>query len=101
MKSSESFFASFQKAGFLKPASWTPSGGGGPYTANVRFTSPDAEILTGTVVAADYQIEYVTSQLPGLKEGETVVVASVSYKVRTPPTKILDGTVARASLKKA
>jgi hypothetical protein len=32
MLTSDKFFESFDKAGFLKPASWTPSFGGGPFT---------------------------------------------------------------------
>lgn len=100
MKTSESFFASFQKAGFLKPASWTPSFGGGPFTANVRFTMPDYELVNGEVQIADYAIRYPTSQLPGLKEGEVITVSGVAYKVRTAPKRILDGTVTRAELKK-
>jgi hypothetical protein len=100
MKSSAEFFESFDKAGFLKPSSWTPSFGGGPYTPKVRFTCPDMEILNGEVLAADYAIRYVSDQLPGLKEGEQITVDGTLYRVRTPPRRILDGTVSRAELKK-
>lgn len=101
MLTSAKFFESFDKAGFLKPASWIPSGGGGPYAAKVRFLTPDAALVDGLVVTADFEIRYVTEQLPGLKEAETVTVDGTNYKVRTPPMKILDGSVSRAELKRA
>ncbi len=102
MLTSAKFFESFDKAGFLKSASWVPSGGGGPYAGvKVRFLTPDAAIVDGLVVTADFEIRYVTEQLPGLKEAETVTVDGTNYKVRTPPMKILDGSVSRAELKRA
>lgn len=101
MLTSAQFFESFNEAGFLKPASWTPSGGGGPYAAKVRLRAPDVSILDGTVIASDREIDYVTDQLPGLKEGEAITVDAVAYVVRKPPMKRLDGTVSVAELKKA
>ena len=101
MLSSASFFESFDKAGFLKPASWAPSGGGGPYEPKVRLVTPDTLLQDGTVVVADFEIRYVTAQLPGLKEGEAITVDGVAYKVRRAPMKLQDGSVSRAELKRA
>jgi hypothetical protein len=101
MLTSAEFFESFNEAGFLKPASWTPLAGGGPYIANVRLRAPDVAILDGNVIASDREIEYVTEQLPALKEGEAITVDGIAYVVRKPPMKRLDGTVSVAELKKA
>jgi hypothetical protein len=102
MKSSESFFASFQKAGFLKPASWTPSGGGGPYTANVRCARPTPRFSTARR-RGDYEIEYVTEPAarPQGRRGHGRRRSEPATRCAQPPTKILDGTVSRAELKKA
>lgn len=100
MLTSAKFFESFDKAGFLKLASWTPSFGGDTLEAKVRMRTPDGVFLEGTVVASDPQMEYVTEQLPGLVEGEWVRIDGTDYLVRGTPMKILDGTVSRADLKR-
>lgn len=101
MLTSDKFFESFDQAGFLKSASWTPSFGGDPFTdVKVRLRMPDVAILEGFVVASEPEIDYVTAQLPGLREAEQLVVDGVLYAVRKAPTRRLDGSVSRAELKK-
>lgn len=98
MDTSAEFFEAFGEAGFLKPTSWTPSGGGGPYTPRVRYRAPSIVVLDGGMRTVDHEIQYVTDQLPGLAEGEQITVDGVLYRVRQKPEQILDGTVSRAEL---
>lgn len=98
MLTSAEFFESFDEAGFLKSASWTPSGGGAPYTAKVRYRAPSVVVLDGGLRTIDHEIQFVTAQLPGLAEGEQITVDGLLYRVRERPEQILDGTVSRAEL---
>lgn len=98
MITSAKFFESFDKAGFLKPASWTPSGGGGPHEPRVRYRSPATTLLSDGLRTVDHEIQYVTDQLPGLGEGEQLTVDGVLYRVRMKPEPLFDGTVSRAEL---
>lgn len=98
MLNSAEFFESFQEAGFLKPASWTPSAGGTPRTGNVRYRAGSVDVLNDAVRTTDHEITYVTAQFPGLKEGERIAVDGQLFQVRQKPTALLDGTVARADL---
>lgn len=98
MITSAEFFESFQEAGFLKPASWTPSGGGTTRTANVRYRASVADVLSDAVRATDHEITYVTDQLPGLTENERITVDGRAFRVRQKPTPLLDGSVSRAEL---
>jgi hypothetical protein len=110
VKTTEQYFESFLRAGFLKACSWTPSAGGATVLTNVRFKSPDIEVAIGTAQTPDYTISFPASYLPGLKEGETLtisnvtingaIVASVNFKVRRAPEQLLDGTEMRAVLRK-
>ena len=77
MLTTEKYFESFDKAGFLKTASWTPSTGGGPYTCKVRFRAPSSVILNGTLRIVDFEIEYPAIQLPGLRQGEQLTIDEV------------------------
>lgn len=98
MLTSAEFFESFDEAGFLKAASWTPSGGGGPYTPKVRYRAPSTVVLDGALRTVDHEIEYVTVQLPGLAQGEQITVDGVAFRVREKPEQLYDGTVSRAEL---
>lgn len=98
MDTSDEFFEAFDEAGFLKPASWTPSGGGGPYAPKVRYRAPSTVVLDGGLRTVDHEIEFVTAQLPGLAEGEQITVDGVLFRVRQKPEQLLDGTVSRAEL---
>ncbi len=109
MRTTEQQFEGFQRAGFLKACSWTPSAGGPTIVTNVRFKSPDRLLGDLAVQAPDHTIEYPASYLPGLAENEVVTisdvmvdgvtVASKNFKVRTPPGQLLDGTLMRADIK--
>ncbi|MBL8518190.1 MAG: hypothetical protein JNM76_14610 [Betaproteobacteria bacterium] len=110
MQTTEQFFEDFQAAGMLVPAAWTPSvdaGGGAAVSTNVRYRNMDDDYADGMVVAQHPSIEYPTSWLPGLIEGETVTLdlsslggsASATFKVRAAPRRGLDGTRAKAFLK--
>ena len=110
MKTTEKYFESFLRAGFLKACSWTPSVGGATVLTNVRFKSPDIEVAIGSAQTPDYTIGFPASYLPGIKEGETVTISdvtidgvavpSVGFKVRRDPEQLLDGTEMRAVLRK-
>lgn len=100
MLTTEQFFAAFDAAGFLHSASWTPSGGGAPQTASVRFMTISHDGLSNQVSVTDYTIQYPQSQLSGLKRGETLVIGAASYKVRETPVLQLDGTRVEAHLER-
>ncbi len=100
MLTSAEFFESFDEAGFLKPASWTPSWSTTTYSPKVRYFASSDELLDRSMRAQDYAIQYVAEQLPGLKEGEQLTVDGVLFRVRERPELIFDGTVARAAIAK-
>ena len=68
-------------------ASWTPSGGGGPYTARVLFNKPTQkeDIDDDNYLAIRPRIEFFEGQFPGLLESvrrnnnESVVVNAITY----------------------
>lgn len=109
LKTTEEFFESFKRAGFLKACSWTPSGGGATVSTSVRFKSPDIDVAIGTAQTPDYTMAFPASWLPGIKEGEIVtisnvaisgaIVPSVNFKLRGDPEQLLDGTEMRAVLR--
>lgn len=110
MTTTEQFFEDFQEAGMLVPASWTPSvaaGGGAAVATHVRYRNLDDDYADGMAMVQHPSIEYPVSWLPGLIEGETVVLdlsdlggsATASFKVRNAPRRDLDGTRAKAFLK--
>jgi hypothetical protein len=98
MLTSAEFFESFDDAGFLKPATWTPFGSSTVLTAKVRYRAPSTTVLDGALRTIDHEIQYVTDQLPGLNEGDAITVDGTPFKVRQRPERILDGTVSRAEL---
>ena len=102
MLTSDQFFASFDKAGFLKTALWTPAGGGAGASRQARFRSPTEEALSGQALVTDYSIEYPASAFPapGVKRGDKITVEGVDYTAREDPRKRLDGSVLRVLLKK-
>ncbi|MGH8700062.1 MAG: head-tail joining protein [Burkholderiales bacterium] len=96
---SEDLSVFFQFADFALEASWTPSAGGAPQTAQVLLDAPDEQLLEGAVQSRDYAITYAVTQLTGLKPGETLSVDGVSYTVREVAA-LDDGAVLRATLTK-
>jgi len=99
------FYESFDKAGFLKPALWTPSvglpGAGVQQTAKVRFKAPGRDVLAGSANVTDYSIRYPSSVLAGLKRGEVLTIEGQNYTVREGPHPLLDGSELEAFLAKA
>jgi hypothetical protein len=101
MITAEQFYASFDKADFLKTALWTPAGGGAAQSKQVRFRSPTEEALSGQALVTDYSIEYPASAFtPGVKRGDKITVEGVDYAAREDPRKRFDGSVLRVLLKK-
>lgn len=99
MKTTTQLYESFDKAGFLKPASWTPSTGGPTLTAKVRYRGQSQVVGgDGGIRTVDHEIRYPTTAFPGLKEGEIVTVDGADYRVRMKPELLLDGSEARAEL---
>lgn len=102
MLATNKFFESFNKAGFLSTALWTPSAGlpgaGVQQSAQVRFKAPTRDILGGDASTTDYTISYPATLFPGLKRGETLTIAAASYTVRENPHKQLDGSRLEAPL---
>ncbi len=102
MLTSDKFFESFDKAGFLKTALWTPSAGlpgaGVQQSAKVRFRAPNRDALAGEFSVTDYTIKYPVTILAGLKRGEVLTIESAQYKVREGPQSELDGAVLQAFL---
>jgi len=104
MLSTDKFYESFDKAGFLKTALWTPSvglpGAGVQQSARVRFKAPNRDALSGEFSVTDYTIKYSAAALVGLKRGETLTIESAQYKVREGPHSLLDGSELEAYLAK-
>ena len=100
MLTTEQFYASFDKAGFLKTALWKPSSGAEALEARVRFRAPTDRGLAGEVLTTDYTICYPASVLVGLKRGEVLTIEAQEYTVREGPSSNKDGTESEAKLRK-
>jgi len=104
MITTEKFFEAFDKAGFLKPALWTPSpglpGAGVEQEAQVRFYGPTSTIEAGNAFATDPAIRYPASVFPDLQRGEILTVGGTQYAVREDPRSELDGSQRFALLSK-
>ena len=100
MRSTEQFFAAFDRAGILKTALWTPSAGGAQKSAQVRYRAPTQDALSSEVKSVDYSIEYPATVLVGLKRGETITVNGMQFTVRENPESQLDGSRLEAKLRK-
>lgn len=100
MLDSAAFFQSFDKAGFLKTALWTPSDGGPQQSARVRLRAPSRDALAGEFSVTDHSIRYPATLLEGLKRGETLLIEGAEYRVREGPHSLYDGSVREAFLTK-
>lgn len=100
MLSTEQFYASFDKAGFLKTALWKPSTGAEAQEARVRFKAPTDQGLAGEALSTDYHITYPASVLIALKRGEVLTIDGQEYTVRESPISHKDGTEFEAKLRK-
>lgn len=112
MQTAEEFFQGFDEAGFTVPASWTPSraaiGAGATdatITTSIRYRELDDDIADGMITGSFPSMEYPASRLPGLIEGEDITItppgqSPALFRVRLVPRRGLDGTVAKAFLKR-
>ncbi|MGH7343276.1 MAG: head-tail joining protein [Candidatus Rokuibacteriota bacterium] len=93
----ETLYEAAARAGFLKAAVWTPSGGGPPVTAMVGFRAPDEPVLDGLALSTDYAITYPVTALPDLVADEMVRVEALDFRVREVRA-VGDGAEHRATL---
>jgi len=100
MLTTEKFYQSFDKAGFLKTALWVPSSGGPAQEARVRFRAPSDNVLAGDQASTDYGITYPASVLAGLKRLEVLTIDGQQYTVRESPISRKDGSELEAKLRK-
>ena len=80
-------------------AQWT-DGAGVVHISNVLFAEPTNDVLGGMQQSDEYSIEFDPEQFPGLRRGQSIMVAGVSYTVRENPMKTEDGFTSRANLKR-
>ncbi|MDO8892330.1 MAG: hypothetical protein Q7V00_10830 [Sulfurimicrobium sp.] len=78
-------------AGLLTPAVF------GGMSVMVDFRAPDEDVLDGLGISRNYSIRYPVSWLPQLAAGDSLEIASQSYRVREI-TALGDGTEQRATL---
>ncbi|MFM0479111.1 hypothetical protein PQQ81_01130 [Paraburkholderia strydomiana] len=93
------FWSVFAATGMLKAAQLVSSDGS-TRDVQVGFSSPDMLDLGGQVTAAEYQIEYQTSDMPGLARDAVLIIDESRYKVRRPPRRKDDGFFSVADLEK-
>jgi hypothetical protein len=80
-KSAAEFLRSFERSGFMVDTTWTPVVGD-PVTFKALFQDAGAAPRMGMVMASEPTLTFETSYCPTLTNGDTVTVASASYKVR-------------------
>ncbi len=54
-------------------------------TPDVAFTEPDQSVFDGVVQARQYQIEYLTADLPSIPRFTVVEIKGKAYKTSAPP----------------
>lgn len=93
----------FAAAGMLREATIA---GSPPQSVMVGWIEPDAQLFVGGIQSKQYEIEYLSSELPDLKEDDEMEIAGVQYRVRRDPyvsemaAQGNDGTYRRALLTK-
>lgn len=85
---------------------------GGAVTTKIGFTRPESQRFDGSVLATEYEIEYLTSDIPLLALNDQVTfleadlvtpIPKAKYRVREAPSNSdlgADGTFMRAKLTK-
>lgn len=92
----ESLYDAAARSGLLQEAIWIPDLG--PVVATwVEFRAPDASILDGIGMSTDYAMRFPASRLVGIKQGDTVEIGVVVYRVREVRA-VGDGSEHRATL---
>lgn len=100
MLDTETFYQSFDAAGFLKTATWTPSGGLVQPDVKVRYQAHGEDVLSGEAISNKYTIRYPATRLIGMKRGDQVVIEAVQYTVREQPRLLKNGSELEAELRK-
>ncbi len=96
----DQFDAECVKAGFLKLATWCPSGGGAQQDVYVKFEAPTTVGTVGDTLITELAMRYRATKFPGIKRGELVTIDSTKYRVRENPHSELDGSRRLALLEK-
>lgn len=84
------FWPAFAAAGVLEQALYHPAAGD-PLSLQVGLVMPDALLMSEMVQVTQYEIEYETSAMPALLDGETLDIGTDVYTVRGIPRKKDDG----------
>jgi len=84
----------FSTADFAVEARW------GTKKANVHFEKPDGIIAGGDVISSEYAIVYKAGDFPGLKFDDMLVIDCEGTFYVNEPTRIGDGKIMRATLRK-
>lgn len=84
----------FNTAEFAHQATW------GAMTAAVLFDQPTEDILGGRAQSDEYEATLPVGAFPGIKRGDTVVIAGVSYRLREKPKVLEDGALKRLLLER-
>jgi len=98
------FFEAFARAGLVTQAVYLPAGVATAF--NCRFDQPELLMLGDQQQSAEYLIEYQTSAIPRLRQGDAVQVTGVDgaprqYKARAHATTVGDGFFSRCELAQA
>lgn len=89
MKSAEAFYAAFERAGWLVPATWQSARlGAQPVTASVRFLRQSLRTLDGLSLGFESQMILPVMVFSGIQSGDAVEVTldpakpAMAFKVR-------------------
>lgn len=103
MKTAAELYASFGRAGFLRPARWTAQPGGSTVAGDVRYRKPSAEPLgDGGVIVSDPSAQFPATQFVGIKrrdrlEIDTADDGTQAFRVRELHA-LADGAELQATL---
>lgn len=91
-------WAALRRQGMLKDAVVTIAGIEQPGPTWVGFVESDELVFNGILQATSYAVEYLSSDLPGLRVGDTMAIAGAAYRVSQRPARKADGTFSVAAL---
>ena len=84
---------------FGQQVSWAPSTGGATLAGLMLFDQPD-EVIDADTMSRQYLVTFETAAWPGLKRGEQLVTAGVTYTLRTDPRRMDDSVFSAVNLRK-
>jgi hypothetical protein len=70
-------------------------------THKVLIDKPDIDLYAEMQVSHDFNMRYITNDFPTLRDGITVDVDGVSYRINGAPMRLDDGAFSRVGLRKA